>query len=350
MIALGILAFLVLQKHLMRPMETQMIVYPLVAVLLFALMAPGTTRVVGLMTLGVAAGVFAALVVVGGSSAVLWSTVCQAPTRLAETLRVMSNPALVALANGERFAPARFQNFFAERQVLAELSARVPEGRLSIFTLTDAPILYVLTAQPAVWMSNMYNASPVYEQRRVVDWLEEDRPDFVVFEADQLQFDGVPTAVRVPLIVGAVVAHYVPDRQIARFEVLRRRTPSEPMAIDYWREKLGATLNLGRVPAEIDVAGRVACGGSRNCDEYVTVDLPPPADAGQAGMLQFNVGRPFEVRFDLEPGRGHYVIPVGRLWFWRGGVSAGLQPIVERPPNAASQLTPIRLLASDRLY
>ena len=37
---------------------------------------------------------------------------------------------------------------------------------MRLFALSDDPILYVLTGQFPVWQTNLYNASPWYEQQR----------------------------------------------------------------------------------------------------------------------------------------------------------------------------------------
>jgi len=229
------------------------------------------------------------------------------------------------------------------------LDQRAP-GPLSLFSLSDAPVLYILTGQRPLWTADMYDGTPIGEQRRTVEWLRHTRPEFVVFEPGQLQVDAVPTAVRVPLVVGEVIESYVPDSRVGHFEVLRDRRPGEAIPIDYWRDQLGAILDLGHVPAVVDITDRQTCDVPNPCDEYVLADLPTPKGPGEQTITVHIAQRSVDLRFALEPGRSHYVVPLSRLWMWRAAVAQGIRPTVDS--HSVALRTQLVKLAPDgeRLY
>jgi hypothetical protein len=229
-----------------------------------------------------------------------------------------------SLANGERFAPLRFRDHVRERELIDGLQARLGSTP-ALFSLTDSPILYLLTGQPAVWLGNMYNASSVREQMRIVRWLESGAVDYVVFERSRLHIDGVPLPVRVPMVVKAVIELFTPDSHIGGYEVLRRRAPTEPVDLATWAKWLGSTLDLGHLPSLIEIDDRSACT-LPSCDQYIVVNVEKP-DPSQAGNVALTLdGVPFELTFAVTATRTRYVIPLSRLWFWR----APLEPETAR--------------------
>jgi hypothetical protein len=337
----------VLQKQLIRPMELQLMICPLLGALLYALFVPRPISGSTAIAIGVATGLLAAIVSVHGQGSALLSMVSDAPRRLAGSMRVTFDPTLSAKANQQRFAPDRFARYPGERELVSELDQRAP-GPLTLFALTDAPVLYILTGQKPPWISDMYDGAPVHEQQRIVEWLTHTRPEFIVFEAGQLQFDNVPTAVRVPFVVAEVIETYVPDSRIGRFEVLRPRRQGESVPIDYWRGQLGAVLDLGHLPAVIEIEDRPACGLPAPCDEYIVAEMAAPVEPGKQTVTIHVATHSIEVRFDLEPGRSRYVVPLSRLWMWRAAGAEGIRPTLD---SAALRLKWVKL-ASDpnRLY
>ncbi len=328
LLGVGLIAFAVLQKHLIRPMDLQLTIYPLLGGLLYVLFSPRPIPRTTAIGVGAAIGLLAALVAVHGQFPLIRTTIADAPYRLAGSLRVIFDPTLSAKANRERFAPQRFARYPGERELVTVLDQRAP-GPLTLFSLTDAPVLYILTGQKPLWMSDMYDGAPVEEQQRIVEWLRHTRPEFIVFEPSQLQVDTVPTAVRVPLVVGEIIETYIPDTRVGRFEVLRARRPGEAVPVDYWRNELGAALDLGHIPAVIDLTHRQACPVPDPCDEYVVADVPSPNDPGEQTITVHIAQRSVDIQFALEPGRGRYVVPLSRLWMWRAARAQGVRATVD---------------------
>ena len=351
MLALGLLAFVVLQKHLVRPMEGQLAVYPIVAGLMFVLLAPCSLRRGAAIVMGLAGGLFFGTLTADGRLQTVPDLLADGPRRLAGVLASLSHRSGFDRANAERYAPARFLRHTDETAVVLALETRT-KGPVTLFALSDSPVLYILTGQPPVWMSNMFNASPVSEQRRVSDWLTRSRPDFVVFKRDQLTLDGIQSVVRLPLVFDAVMAHYVPDGRIKDYEVMRRRNGTEAVPLDRWLELFGTSIDLGRLPTIIDAAKRPTCSQTEVCDEYVVIRTARNVSTGQPAVCALDVdGRRFDIHFQLESGVTSYTIPLSRLWIWKAAAETGVRPTVATLPSDARRAGLIKVaMDPERLY
>lgn len=348
LLLLGLVAFMTLQKHLVRPMEAAFTGQILLASLMYLLLMPGQVTLRGAIACGLLLGLACTDLTMTGRGARLAATLASLPERGREAVAILTDPAASQAVNERRFAADRLLAHPAERELVSELERRTRDGGLSVFALSDAPMLYMMTGQPPMWQSNMYNASPVREQHRIVQWLQEQPPDFVVFDRSRLVFDDMHVAVRVPLIVAAVAARYMPDAPTATFDVLRPREPEEVPDVRYWAEALGSTIDIGRLPSAVDVSSRAPCEAGQECLEYLAVAVKPQDADGRELTLSFRVADvPFDVMFRTEQGRTEYIVPVGALWF--GRVAATMAEPVTLVAGAGADMTwrPVRLASSD---
>ena len=70
----------------------------------------------------------------------------------------------------------RFASYPRELAVAADLRSRgVARGASDVYVLGDAAVLYVLLGQRPPWQLTVYNTSLIHDQRRVVEWLEDDK-------------------------------------------------------------------------------------------------------------------------------------------------------------------------------
>jgi len=276
MLAMALLSMMVLQKQLVRPVEYTLQVPLLLATLMYGALAPRVATWRFQITKAVLVGIAIAVMTSLGRYDDLKGALIDGPRRLTSSLAILASPATNREANREIYAPARFANFEAGWHLIKEIRSRWhPDGPLTLYALSDAASLYMLTGQPTVWQSNTYNGSPVYEQDRRVEWLTATPPDFVVFDPARMTFDNIANTVRVPRVVSAVIEKYVPAGKVDTFEVLRRRQPNEPVPFAYWRDRLGDVIDLGHLPEQLDISTRGSCAASQPCDEYLSVSLDP---------------------------------------------------------------------------
>lgn len=326
LLGLGLVSFMVLQKDVIRRMDEQLSVFvglAAVTYLSFRLRHLSRTE---LFALGGTLGACAAVLTMGGALSVA-SYLLGGPRRLLEAPATMVDTPLIQKANRERFAPARFAQFPGQIRLAEHLRALNGGIAPTVFHLTDDPVLYILTGQEPVYYSNLYNASPIYEQRRLASWLRSERPTFVVFDVAYLEMDGFDKSVRTPLVFGAVLENYVPQESFRGVEILRRREHGEPVPVAYWREKLGATINLGHLPRISSFERFRACAESsaNGCHEFLEVRVAR-ADAVPEAVSIFAEaeGQRFEIKFTAIANQGTYHVLLDRLWFWGGLKRAGV--------------------------
>jgi hypothetical protein len=213
----------------------------------------------------------------------------------------------------ERFAPFHFSQYSSELDLANAIKPLIGRSTSNVYVLGDAEIEYILLNQRPPWEINLFNASPIGDQRHVVAWLDDYRPA-VVIDAPNLVTDGVPMPVRVPLIYQQIVATYEPERVVAGYEVLRRMRVGERPAAQFWLKTLGDVLDLGAIPDSESPIPRVEAGNEQTPVLHMRT---------KRGMTAGLVGVPLAfgksvvtVEFQLTPGRTTYEIPVDRLWPW----------------------------------
>jgi hypothetical protein len=313
-LALGLLAVMLFQKQLVRPhMANQLLGVVLVGVLLVLADWSRQWSAAQRAVAGFAAGAF--LGAYQSSALSLMQTLATGPVRAARAL-----PVLAATAAGDggllraHFAPERFtdRNF----PMLAALLRGAAGGRTpSIFVLGEDALLYVYLGQPPPPYISFYDASSIGAQRLVVAWLEQTRPEFVVWDPRDREFDSVPNTVRSPLVFEAVIRGYQPLAPSGPYQVLRRRSPAEPLDFAFWKQHLGGRVDLGHVPA-LSTAGRLDDCVFDVCHDVLRIDLPAVSVDVQRRVGFVVDGEPVDIIFWQTPGPTRYQLDLHRLWFW----------------------------------
>jgi hypothetical protein len=344
---LGIVVLLITQKASVRWIFDQSLVALCAGVLVLGLGWPGRRRTIDWVVAGLLLGAFGATVMARPSAGSVLLDVLSSPRRAVSDLGLLvAGGETMRRANAVRFAPERFAKFPAERQIVERMRAHAgPRGDVRLFAVTDDPVLYVLSGQPPVWMANLYNASPVYEQARVVRWLEETSPPYAVLNRDRLGFDSFQVMVRVPLLFASVVDGYVPLASLGRIDVLRRRGPDEPAALSYWRDALGADVDMGRL-ASVSSFGR-APSCERSCADLLEVSVSGAAGEGAVRVPLSVGGLPFSVTFTRVRNEAVYHVLLDRVWFWRAAAHLKLPRALGAPADPGVTLRIRRVLARD---
>jgi hypothetical protein len=355
LLALGLVATMGLQKFAVRPDERALLFIVTIAIPMAVTLRRHTT-VVDRLVAGLAVGAFAAAFSASTTIPRLAAQVTGAPARLGNTLVALDDPAALQAAARASFSEVHFSAFQDERAVVQHLrglnGGRAPE----MFALTDQATFYVLTGQPPVYHSNMYNASPIYEQEQVVGWLRARQVPVVVIDRTALGFDGFQKAVRVPLVFDYVIAEYVPLARIGKYDVLRRRASGDALPLAYWRDVLGDHVFFGHLPALSASGSRPPCqagAAGAGCASFAEVRLAvaPPASF----MLRLPVGvgtSTFSIYLKAVPGVTRYEVDLDRAWFWTAARRAGAEPALGavEPATGVSVVLVPRLRDKDVLY
>jgi hypothetical protein len=268
-------------------------------------------------SVGAVAGVIAAFTVISGSAKRGWDSVSAAPGSLVEDIGFLMDG---RGPDADEFSATRFVRLPEYRQVVDVLrqNSRIREGA-PVWTLGDGAMFTVMLRQRwPYYFPNFYDASPIEFQREIIDRLGKRPPERVVFNTAPaaMTFDFVPNIVRVPLLFQWAVENLVPEQRVGTFEILRRRAPEEPVALAWWRDRIGGDVNLGHVPRLADGHGSPCSDGS-DCGTQLEVRLTGPARPATV-TIPLEVGElSFSVTFDTSSGE-RFMVPLDRLWFWTG--------------------------------
>jgi len=315
LIVTGAVAFPLLLKHSLRTIAPQLQLIPVVATILLLLWAsrwPAAWYPIGALSglaIAVALGFNGPDRALGG--------IRELPDRVYEDAKILLvDREARNRARAARFADDRYA-FFPDEVKVARALRKRPEPRddTDVYVLGDAPVIYSLLRQRPPWQIVLFNASPLEEQRRAIRWLEEEAPRYVVFDRLNPEFDGVPQAVRTPLIFQYVIGHYEFVYRTGAYDVLRR-SESVDLSQQYWPRVLAGQVNLGRTPEVSSYDEIEPCNdGAPDCGVFLVARSPQSGWSGRVDIpVEFN-GHPIVVRF-RPSGSERYVIPLARTWAW----------------------------------
>jgi hypothetical protein len=321
LLALGVTGFMLLQKYIVREMNADMLTFCVASLLAYLFLRQGHRTLWEYLAVSTISGMLVFLVIQTGIAVYMARSVREYPHRIEDTWRMLRRERSVfAAANAAQYAPGRFALLPDHLEANAWLRANREDRGEEIFSLTDDPVLYILSGESPVYQANLYNASPIYEQQRMVRWLKSENPEFLSLDASNVSFDALPLAVRCPLIFEYVIGRYVPAHVVGSIEILRRRRPEEVIPLPYWRDKLGSTHDLGHLP-EVSSFGRFSpcpSRGKSECVDFLEVHLTGQGEGTQNLVIPMEVeGLPFAIRMQTKPSQGIYYILLDRIWFWK---------------------------------
>jgi hypothetical protein len=309
-------SFMAMQKQILRPHAMlQVRVFPYLAVLLFGLIAWRERKPAARAVIAAFLGCVVAVFIQRHLPEQLWTNeVEQAPQRIAGAADALLHKRTeFAKASAALYSRPHFARFEVENAVVDELTRSGLAPGDSVYVLGDASIFYILLDQPGPYVTNSYNESPLSEQRKVLEWLREKRPKFVIWQAGVLSFDEVPHVVRLPLIYRYVVDHYRFVKAIGPYHVLAGRPAGQAIDLESWRAVLGERLDLGHVPGLSQMSDYEGCAGDRvRCDPVLVIRY---AAAPDCRKLTIHINT-FRVELDVDPADRDYVVNLDRLWFW----------------------------------
>ncbi len=326
-LAVGLVSIGIFLKHLIRPhMAVQFIGITFVGgvMLLFLFRTFWSRRQVA--ALYVSIGVLFYAVGIDSLLADLKARLVRGPEYLQDEVAMQAvSSAKVVAAYRYYFSKERLA---AAYPVVGHLSAVLEEVALEtgkkpqFYVMGDDAFLYnSFDVSPPPFIT-VYNLSDVRDQYDVVTWLQERKPEVVVWDTTQSGFDGVPNTVRTPVIFQYVFNNYRVWKEKDGVAFLRR---DEHLSVDLeqLRKMLGSEVDLGGIP------GLSSLGAQPKCDpvgQFTTCTPILRLEVGETKVNQASVSVPlalgehtYTVRFTTLPGVSEYTVRLDRLWFWRAG-------------------------------
>lgn len=322
LITLGVVGFMYFQKHLVRPVDWQFTTPTLLAMLIWLMGDPAFRRARIAVIGGIASGIlFWSLDLTGAPEGVVRQAM-SAPRNAFESIAsVIRSPDIVAKAGENAYSPQRFSAFPNLNEIASRLRV-LGGGEMPrpVYVIGDTPMLYALLRQAPPFFANDYDMSPIFEQRRVTDWIAQNKPRYAVWNTNDLQFDGFARAVRLPLLYALDAATFVPVESIGEFAILRWRAQGEAPALAWWRERLGAKIDLGGLPRRTSYFRLTDCADAPSldrCTPFLHVTVPAELRSQPRVAVSVAVGDlAFRIEFAPAANAGAYLIRLNRLWFW----------------------------------
>lgn len=308
----------ILAKHMIRPQGPVLLYPPLMALGMCAVLLWNAKSVRSWVAVALFAGALCSLLHPSGIGrfTVYASHVLLLPVTIADNLALIKDGRELRAAKKARFAPERFAASGDKKYIADPLAhALRGPGQSRFAVLGDSSLLYMLFDQKAPWHVQMFNMSPIDEQRTVTAALERMEPRHLVWRRDY-KIDGVPYEVRAPLVFAYAIQRYVPEKNGDPWDLLRQRKPGEPPALGFWRARLGETVDLGGIPSYSRGADAESCDGGPACAPYAVVTGKPAKD-GEKIVIDVRAGRRhFKVALTGYEDDTRYSVRLDRLWFW----------------------------------
>lgn len=357
-LSLGILSWMMLQKQIIRPgMETQIIAIPLfgVVLLIFQRIEGRSPRAVAAWLSFSAGFLFFCFILDSGT----WNAgVMPQLDRVEETpsdvKAMLFSPQRWTVADQAYFAPQLFQfagfapGLMNGAQVRDHLRTLVPvAANDTVYNLGNEPLTYILLQKSVPFYTNIYNESPIYAQRKTIEWLQQYEPKYVFWNSSSDVFDGVPDQIRIPLVYTYVLQHYRFAAADAKYQVLQRMGPGERPDFVYWTKTLGTTFDLGFVTAASDLRDSEQ-GATRV--EVLDLQIAAPREGAQASVpIQFG-DNTITVSLKEVAGKRTYIARLDRIPILEAAHSTGLELHLGTPSAGATAFLRTLSVPADDLY
>ena len=217
-----------------------------------------------------------------------------------------------------RFNLNNFSNFEDEKELINLLRKRDPNRYNNIFAMTDNQVLYIFSKAKPFYHSNVYNQSPIYDQLLTVKMISIRNTDYIIVDKSKLVFDLVPNIIRLPILYNYIIENYEEFFNYKNFIVLKQKKSSN---IDYkfWGNLFGSELDLKSIPLILGKSNYSKCiSPNEKCLRYLSVEvLNNFNEINNNGYIKIiNNGVIFNIKFSLIKNQKFYLINLDRLWFF----------------------------------
>ncbi|ABD89738.1 hypothetical protein RPC_4214 [Rhodopseudomonas palustris BisB18] len=329
LLGLGLIGFMFVQKYIVRENQWQCVLPTVLGLLVWAHLEPALQRLRTAAIAGLIAGLLVIVLRPTGEPSNYLQRLPTAPLKAARTLATaIRDTEQTTRTRQFAYSEQRFALYRPELELVRRLDALSSGAPGPVYVLGDTPQLYILLKQLPPYQSNNYNAAPIGEQRHVLAWLDDNKPRYVVWRIEDLQFE-LPHVLRVPLIYSRIVRDYVPLETVGGFAVLRQRGVDEKPALAWWRQHLTPVFDMGHILQNISTSRRPSCDPQdlSRCTPVLVLSVAEAQRRAPAISVPLASGDlEFELKFAPEPTVANYVVPLERLWAYDAATLLG-QPL-----------------------
>jgi hypothetical protein len=207
---------------------------------------------------------------------------------------------------------------FPEELELAEAIATLGISTEYLYMFGDMPVINILTRTKPIWQIDTYDTSPLHEQKKVISMLKLHKPPVIWHKKSAITMDGLPLAVRNPVLLGYIVSHYQPAHHSGNYTILMPLSEGEDPDIEFWSEQLSTQIDLKYIPRLSNIY-KLPITNKDTLNAVYTANITiNPNTVSRDNSIQFTciIGKQkFTVLFNVDPDQHEYGIILDRLWF-----------------------------------
>ncbi len=99
-----------------------------------------------------------------------------------------------------------------------------PDFNGRVYSFPGDPFFYVVLNQRPPYYSAIYQASPLYAQNKIIDFLKNENIKYVIYNTSSLSLqDTVPNYVRVATLHNYIINNYIPKESVGNFLILEKK-------------------------------------------------------------------------------------------------------------------------------
>jgi hypothetical protein len=316
-IFISLTGIMLLQKHLSRPMDWQLFILPnLILIILFFQNSKQTT-IFNYIVKGSCFGLILFLFANNNYFEKFKIKISNFPSNLYSNLRLITSDEykdLIINSQKQILTPANFVSYRDEVNIYNKLKQELRE---TFFVLTDNPIFYVLANKHPPYHINVYDSSPIYEQKQNINWIKKNDPKYVIMDKNKLFFDLVPNILRIPLVYEYLVKHYEFYKSFDNFEVLKKKKIDDKVDRSYWLKILGQKVDFGFIPLASKIDTNNECKNfSENCRPVLKIKLLENNLNKNLKIKLIKDDLEYEIYIKINPEYNDYNVLLDRTLFW----------------------------------
>lgn len=157
--------------------------------------------------------------------------------------------------NNNRFSENRFRNFTAQKRLAHHLKENYKE--LKIWLLSDDPVVYLLLDQKPPYISNVFNLSPLSEQKFLLQQIMKMPPHVLILRTDRMNTDGIQNLIRMPKLFQYAIENYAHQEDFEDYQIFVF-SPSTSER-EKWLDVHKNYFNLGALPLYVRTENYSEC-------------------------------------------------------------------------------------------
>jgi hypothetical protein len=205
-----------------------------------------------------------------------------------------------------------------------------------LYVLGDDSYIYVALDQLIPPYISYYSESILYSQDTMVTWLLMNKPQYVIWNKDNLTFDLVPNILRVPLIYDYIQRNYSFESNFHNFKVLKISFNSltDPN-LSEWTHYLGSSIDLKYLPSFSSISENYnKCSKAKPTN---TLLIKSNSKTNGEVVVNFKYKNMlYSLKFNTVPSKQYYFINLERIWFYKFFISQ--DDLIIYPNNSLDEL------------